>query len=79
MLLRPPARRREADTANEGNTGVNDQTQRFDILIKGGDVVDPGAGLRGKLDVAIAGGKVAAVEQDIDPARASQVIDASGQ
>jgi dihydroorotase len=64
---------------SEGNTGVNAQAQQFDTLIKGGEVVDPGAGLRGKLDVAIAGGKVAAVEPDIDPSRAAQVIDASGQ
>ena len=26
---------------------------RFDLLIKGGEVVDPGAGYRGRLDVAI--------------------------
>jgi len=59
---------------------VNDGIpERIETLIRGGEVVDPGAGLQGRLDVAIAGGKVVAVEADIDPSRADQVIDATGQ
>jgi hypothetical protein len=30
---------------------------KYDLLIRGGEIVDPGAGLRGKMDVAISGGK----------------------
>jgi dihydroorotase len=52
---------------------------RFDVLIRGGEVLDPGAGLAGVLDVAISGGRVAAVEASIPPDSAGQVIDASGQ
>ena len=54
-----------------------DQSQ-YDILIAGGEVVDPGAGFSGRLDVAISGDRVVAVEAKIDRARAREVIDASG-
>src|SRR6476659_1377772 len=51
----------------------------FDALISGGEVVDPGSGYAGKLDVAIKDGKIAAVEANIDKSRATKVIDARGQ
>lgn len=52
---------------------------RFDLLIKGGEVVDPAAGYDGILDVAVKRGRIAAVERDIPPESAFQVIDATGQ
>ncbi len=51
----------------------------YDLLIRGGTVVDPGEGLHGTLDVALADGKVAALESDIPESQARQVIDASGK
>jgi len=50
----------------------------YDLLIKGGRVIDPSAGLDAIRDVAIAGGKIVAVEADI-AADASQTIDARGK
>ena len=52
---------------------------RFDLLIKGGEVVDPGAGQRGRLDVAIKRDRIAALDRDIPAASAFRVIDATGQ
>ncbi len=52
---------------------------RFDLLIRGGDVVDPGGGQEGRLDVAVTRGRVAAVDHDIPADAAFQVIDAAGQ
>jgi dihydroorotase len=52
---------------------------RFDLLIKGGDVVDPAAGYRGRLDVAIKRDRIAAVDPDIPAQSAFRVIDARGQ
>jgi dihydroorotase len=52
---------------------------RFDLLIKGGEVVDPGAGLSGRLDVAIVKDRIAAVEPGIPVESAWRVIDATGQ
>lgn len=51
----------------------------FDLLIKGGDVVDPGSGKQGRLDVAITRNRIAAVEADIPATAAARVIDATGQ
>jgi len=50
----------------------------YDLLIKGGRVIDPSLGLNGIRDVAIAGGKIVAVEADIT-GDASQTIDARGK
>ncbi len=52
---------------------------QFDLLIKGGDVVDRGGGYNGKLDVAIKRNHIAAVDADIPTESAVRVIDASGQ
>jgi dihydroorotase len=53
--------------------------ERFDLLIRGGEVIDPSPGLRGRRDVGIRWGQIAAVEPSIDPARATQSIDATGK
>jgi dihydroorotase len=52
---------------------------RFDLLIKGGDVVDPAAGYRGRLDVAIKRDRIAAVDPDIPAQSAFRMVDARGQ
>lgn len=54
-------------------------TPEFDAVIAGGQVVDPGSGYSGQLDVAIKDGKIAAVEAGIDKSRAAKVVDAGGQ
>ena len=56
--------------------GPND---KFDLLIKGGEVLDPSQGLRGKRDIGMRHGVVEAIENDIPVARASRVLDASGR
>src|SRR5262245_6950681 len=52
--------------------------QKYDLLIKGGHVIDGKNRISAVRDVAIAGGKVAAVAANIDPADALKVVDASG-
>jgi dihydroorotase len=54
------------------------QEPSFDLLIKNGHVIDAANAVNGVMDVAIAGGKIAAVAPNIPPARAKQVADASG-
>src|ERR1700759_271927 len=56
--------------------GPND---KFDLVIKGGDVLDPSQSLRGKRDIGIRWGVIEAVENDIPAARAAKTIDASGK
>ncbi len=50
----------------------------YDLLISGGHVLDPSQGLDGPADVALSGGRVAAVSEHIDPSLASSLIDATG-
>jgi dihydroorotase len=56
--------------------GPND---KFDLVIKGGDVLDPSQSLRGKRDIGIRWGAIEAIENDIPAARALKTIDASGK
>jgi dihydroorotase len=58
-------------------TDVAGMPKSYDILIAGGEVVDPGAGLLGKLDVAIRDGRIAEVGPDLDRAKAREVVDAT--
>lgn len=52
---------------------------QFDLLIKGGEVVDPGGGKQGRLDVGIKRNRIAAVDANIPAEAAARVIDATGQ
>src|SRR5947208_4332766 len=52
--------------------------QKYDLLLKGGHVIDPRNRISAVRDVAIADGKVAAVAAAINPAEALKVVDASG-
>src|SRR5262245_18205494 len=52
--------------------------QKYDLLLKGCHVIDGKSRISAVRDVAIAGGKIAAVAANISPAEAFKVIDASG-
>ncbi|MEX2657137.1 MAG: amidohydrolase/deacetylase family metallohydrolase [Balneolales bacterium] len=54
------------------------QAQSYDMLLKGGHVIDPGNGIDAPMDVAIADGKIAQVAEDIPASGAGQVVDAAG-
>jgi len=56
--------------------GPND---KFDLVIKNCDVLDPSQSLRGKRDIGIRFGLVEAVEADIPAARALRVLEANGK
>ena len=51
----------------------------FDLLLRGGRVIDPAAGVDGLKDVAVCNGKIAAVQSDILPTRAREVVDVTGE
>src|SRR6478752_4787306 len=63
-------------TGTQAAMGPND---KFNLLIKGGDVLDPSQSLRGRRDIGIRFGVIEAVEPDIAEARALRVINASGK
>lgn len=52
---------------------------KFDLMLRGGNVIDPAQNLRGVRDVAFKDGKVAAVSEDIDPTLCDEVVDVKGK
>lgn len=54
------------------------QMPRYDLLLKGGHVIDPANHLDGVMDVAVSKDRIAAVEKDIPAAQAGKVVDVSG-
>src|SRR6185369_5862781 len=59
--------------------GQTAASSSYDLLIKGGRVMDPSQKLSGALDVAIANGKIATVAANIPANRARDVFDATGK
>lgn len=57
----------------------SDPALKFDLVIAGGEVLDPSQKLRGKRDVGIKNGQIAAVAPGIPADRALKLIDASGK
>ena len=51
----------------------------YDLLIKGGTVVDPSQNIHGVNDVAIEDGKIARIAADIDASEAAQVVEVRGK
>jgi dihydroorotase len=51
----------------------------YDLLLKGGNVIDPAQDLRGALDVAVQDGKIARVAANIPKSEARRVIDVPGK
>ena len=64
--------------ANEARAAMG-PGDKFDLVIKGGDVLDPSQGLRGKMDIGMRYGRIEALEADIAPARAQRVMNAAGR
>jgi len=51
----------------------------WDLLLRGGRVICPASGIDGIRDVAVKGGRIAAVGEDLPPGGARQVIDVAGR
>jgi dihydroorotase len=57
---------------------ITAQNPQFDLLIRGGQVIDAKNGINAVSDVAVTGAKIARVAANIDPALARRVVDAGG-
>ncbi|MHB0878474.1 MAG: amidohydrolase/deacetylase family metallohydrolase [Anaerolineae bacterium] len=54
-------------------------TPSYDLLIRGGTVLDPAQGINGRRDVAVRDGIIVALAESIPATAARQVVDASGR
>jgi dihydroorotase len=52
---------------------------QYDLLLRGGRVIDPARGVDGELDVAVRGDRIATVAARIDGSAAATVVDVTGQ
>ena len=50
----------------------------YELIVRGGRVLDPSQGIDGVMDIAFADGKVAALGRDLEAGRAPMVRDATG-
>ena len=53
-------------------------SQTYDLLLKGGNVIDPRNGINAPMDVAVTGNKIARVAESISPTDAKKTVDVSG-
>jgi len=62
-------------------TGIFDEEMihMYDLILKGGSVVDPAQNIHRVLDVAIKDGKIASLQEDIPQEKARDVIDVTGK
>lgn len=68
----------QVSTANAQGPGTS-ASDKYDLLIKGGEVIDPSQNLRGTRDVAINNAQIAAVEPQISEDEAEETLPASGK
>ena len=52
---------------------------KYDLILKGGNVLDPSQGISGTRDVAFVDGRIAKVAEDLPAADGEEVIDVSGK
>src|SRR5665213_2749370 len=52
---------------------------KYDLLLTDGDVLDPAGGLKGRMDVGIAGGKIVEVAANLPQKEARRTISAKGR
>ena len=53
--------------------------RKYELLLKGGRVIDPSESFNAVADVAITGGRIAAIAQTIDPKEAARTVQVTGQ
>src|SRR5881394_1316263 len=59
-------------------TGRSTSSAQYDLLVKGGRVIDPSRRFDAMADVAITKGRIAAVQPSIAASAAAEVVDAAG-
>jgi len=67
-----------ASAISLGCSGRSAGEPEFDLLLRGGHVIDPKNGLSALRDIAVRGGKVVSVEDAIDAGRAVKAVDCRG-
>jgi dihydroorotase len=51
---------------------------RYDLVIRGGEVIDPARSFRGRADIAVRDGRIAAIAPELPAAEAARALEATG-
>src|SRR5581483_4016956 len=73
------SRSRRARASGTTSPADRSETPMYDLLLKGGTVLDPAGGLDGALDVAVANGVIARVAAGIPETEATRTLDVRGK
>jgi len=68
-----------AAAMSQGAHAAMEPTDKFDLVVKGGEVLDTSQSLKAKRDIGIRWGTIQAVEAEIPTERALRTIDAAGK
>src|SRR5690625_4076212 len=68
----------EAVQGEQGTENRGGQSGSYDLLIKGGHVIDPKNSINGRMDVAVKDGVIARVAENISSNSANRVVNAEG-
>lgn len=60
------------------SVSLSAKAQTYDLLVKGGHVIDPKNNINAIMDIAVTGDKIAQVAKNIPAAQAKQVVNATG-
>jgi dihydroorotase len=63
---------------NGARSPARDGRRTFDLVVRGGEVVDPATGRAGRYDVAVLDGRIASVAREIPAHLAREVVEAQG-
>ena len=66
-------------TAVLGSSARAQTSDKLDLVIRGGTVIDPASGIQARADIGLRAGRIAAIEPEISVLRAARVIEASGK
>ena len=69
---------RRRKTAAASDSAITSRAPGYDLVVKGGRVIDPANGIDAISDIGIAKGRIAAVAPALDGSAAKKVIDAAG-
>src|SRR6185437_5432825 len=58
---------------------IEGMPMKYDLLLTDGEVLDPAAGLKGRMDIGIAGGKIVEIGADLPQKEARRTVSAKGR
>src|SRR5205807_10567902 len=72
----PEHRARSGSSGSRRESTMAGSDKHFDVIVAGGHVLDPGAGIEGDYDIGISDGRITAIATALDRGPTTRVMDA---